>query len=85
MILTPFPGLTSGVLRREANRELVCTVGRAVEVIEACTSAGIAVLGIEVFPGLSVSAYDSPLKNPANQKRWTGYVRTNQRTSRRTS
>jgi hypothetical protein len=75
--LDAVPGVTSAVLRRKANGELVFTVGRAVEVIEACTSAGIAGLGIEVFPGLNVSTYDSPLKNPPNGKHWPGYVRTN--------
>jgi hypothetical protein len=77
MILDAIPEVTSAVLRREANGELVFTIGRAVEVIEACTFAGIAVLGIEVFPGLNVSTYDSHLKNPANEKHWPGYVRTN--------
>jgi hypothetical protein len=75
--LDAVPGVTSAVLRREANGELVFTVGRAVEVIEACISAGIAVLGIEDFPGLNVLTYHSHLKNPANEKHWPGYVRTN--------
>ena len=57
--------------------ELVFTVARAAEIIGACTSSGIAILGIEVFPGLNVSTYDLHLKNPADEKQWPGYVRTN--------
>ena len=47
------------------------------EVIQACTAAGIAVLGIEVFPGLNVSTYDLHVKDAANENNWPGYVRAN--------
>jgi hypothetical protein len=60
-----------------SNGELVFTVGRAEGVIEACSSSGIAVLGVEVFPGLNVSTYDQHLRTPADDKYWPGYVRTN--------
>src|ERR1700756_485986 len=75
--LETVPGVTSAILRRESNGELVFALGGALEVIEACSSSGIAVLGIEVFPGLNVSTYDQHLKAPANEKLWPGYVRTN--------
>ena len=70
------PGVASAVLRRMPNGEFVFTVGRAVEVIEACSSSGIAVLGFEVFPGLNVSTYDQHLKDPVNETLWPSYVRT---------
>ena len=56
--------------------EFVFTLGRAEEVIRACTIAGIAVLGIEVFPGLNVSTYDRSVKDPVNERAWPAYVRT---------
>jgi hypothetical protein len=66
----------SAALRRMPNGELVFTLGRAAEVIQACSSSAIAVLGVEVFPGLNVSTYDQHLKTPADDKSWPGYVRT---------
>jgi hypothetical protein len=69
------PGVTSAALRRASNGELVLTVGGALEVIEACSSSEIAVLGFEVFPGLNVSTYDRHLKDPANENAWPDYVR----------
>ena len=71
------PGVTPAILRRESNGELVLALARALEVIEACSSSGIAVLGIEVFPGLNVSTYDQHLKPATDEKHWPGYVRTN--------
>jgi hypothetical protein len=70
------PGVAPAVLRRDAG-ELVFAVGRAMEVVQALTLSGIAVLGVEVLPGLSVSTYDQYLKAPANEKFWPGYVETN--------
>lgn len=58
------------------NGEFVFTVGRALEIIESCSYSGIAVLGLEVFPGLNVSTYDQHLKRPADERHWPGYVRT---------
>jgi|ERR1035438_733387 hypothetical protein len=68
--------IASAVLRKNSG-ELVFTVGRAAEVVQACTPSGIAVLGVEVFPGLNVSTYDQHLKDPADEKYWLGYVRAN--------
>jgi hypothetical protein len=56
--LDTVPGVASAALRRTSDGGLVFTVARAGEVIRACTSSGIAVLGVEVFPGLNVSTYD---------------------------
>jgi len=64
-------------MRRLDNGELVFTLERALEVIEACTLAAIAVLGIEVFPGLNVSTYHLHLKEPDGEVFWLGYVGTN--------
>ena len=47
------------------------------------TASGIAVLGIEVFPGLNVSTYDLHMKDPANEKYWPGYRKNQQRARRR--
>ncbi len=68
--------VASAVLRRVSNGELVFTVEGAMQVIQACTAAGIAVLGFEVFPGLNVSTYDQHLKDPLDEKFWPDYVRT---------
>jgi hypothetical protein len=70
------PAVGSTALRRMPNGEFVFTVGRALEIIASCSSSGIAVLGLEVFPGLNVSTYDQHLKSPADEKYWSGYVRT---------
>jgi hypothetical protein len=70
-------GIASSAIRRLDNGELVFTLERALEVIEACTFAAIAVLGIELFPGLNVSTYDLHLKEPDGEAFWLGYVRTN--------
>ena len=68
--------IASAVLRISSG-ELVFAVGRALEVVQACTSSGIAVLGIEVLPRLNVSTYDQHLKDPADEKYWLGYVMAN--------
>jgi len=75
--LEAVPGVMSAILRRESSGELVLAPGLALEVIEACSSSGVAVLGIEMFPGLNVSTYDQHLKAPADEKLWSGYVRAN--------
>lgn len=69
------PKAMSAASRRMPNGELVFTVERAAEIIEVCSSCGIAVLGCEVFPGLNVSTYDQHLKNPTSEQSWPGYVR----------
>jgi hypothetical protein len=70
------PSVAPAALRKDSG-ELVFTVGRAVEVIQALTPSGIAVLGVEVLPGLNVSTYDQYLKAPADERFWPGYVETN--------
>ncbi len=70
-------GVMSAALRREVNGEFVFPFEHALEVIQACTSAGIAVLGVEVCPGLNVSTYDLHMKDPDNENFWLSYVRTN--------
>jgi hypothetical protein len=70
------PAVASAVLRRMPNGELIFTVERALNLIGACSWSGIAVLGVEVFPGLNVSTYDQHLKSPTNESHWSGYVRT---------
>ena len=75
------PGVASAVLRRDSG-ELVFAVGRALEVVQALTRSGIAVLGVEVLPGLNVSTYDQYLKAPADERFWTWKPTTRlQRTS----
>lgn len=70
------PGVASAVLRRDSG-ELIFAVGRAVELVQALTLSGIAILGVEVFPGLNASTYDQYLKSPADERFWSGYVKTN--------
>lgn len=70
------PNVAAAVLRKDSG-ELVFSVERAVEVIEALTLSGIAVLGVEVLSGLNVSTYDQYLKDPTDERLWTGYVETN--------
>jgi|SRR5580658_5082694 hypothetical protein len=74
--LEMIPNAASAALRRDSG-ELVFTLGRAVEVVQACTASGIAVLGVEVFPGLNVSTYDLHVRDPTDEKDWPSYVRTN--------
>jgi hypothetical protein len=75
--LEAVPGVATATVRMFDNGELVFTLDQALDVIHACTAARIAVLGIEVLPGLNVSTYDSHLKDPPSQKFWSGYVTTN--------
>jgi hypothetical protein len=69
------PAVESAALRRMPNGEFVFTLGRALKIIQSCSSSGIAVLGLEVFPGLNVSTYDQHLKSPEDERYWPGYVR----------
>ena len=75
--LETIPTAASAWTRRMPDGELVFVVDHALEVIQACTSSGIAVLGIEIFPGLNVSTYDRELKHPAEEEFWPGYVEAN--------
>jgi hypothetical protein len=75
--LEMLPAIAAAVLRRMSNGELVFTIARAVQVVEACSASGIAVLGVEVFPGLNASTYDQYLNAPADERFWPGYVQTN--------
>jgi hypothetical protein len=70
-------GVMSAVIAKMDNGELVFTIDHALDVIRACTAAEIAVLGIEVFPGLNVSTYDQHVKSPAGKEHWLGFVKTN--------
>src|ERR1039458_8841913 len=61
--LETVPTAASARTRRMPDGELVFAVEHALEVIQACTSSEIAVLGIEIFPGLNVSTYDREVKD----------------------
>jgi len=69
------PGVASAALRKLDNGELVFTISRALKIINACTMAEIAVLGVEVFPGLNVSTYDLDVKDQHSKAEWPRYVR----------
>jgi hypothetical protein len=75
--LETVPTAASARTRRMPDGELVFAVEHALEVIQACTSSEIAVLGIEIFPGLNVSTYDREVKDPAEEEFWPGYVEAN--------
>jgi hypothetical protein len=49
------PGVSPAVIRRMVNGEMVFTRERATGLIPACTAAQIAVLSVEILPGLNVS------------------------------
>lgn len=66
--LETVPGATAAALRREGDGGMVFTREKAVEVVEACTAASIAVLGVEIFPSLNVSTYDLFLKNDVPER-----------------
>jgi hypothetical protein len=71
------PGVSSAVIRRMANGEMVFTRDRAADLIPACTAAQVAVLGVEIFPGLNVSTYNLFLTNDPKEGNWSQYVRVN--------
>jgi hypothetical protein len=75
--LEQVPGVSAAVIRKLDNGEMVFTRASATALIEGCTAAQIAVLGVEIFPGLNVSTYDLFLKNDQNEASWPGYVRVN--------
>jgi hypothetical protein len=75
--LDTVPGVASAAKRRMDDGEFVFTVDGVTKVIQECTAVGIAVLGIEVFPGLNVSTYDLRLKAPTLEASWRGYVDVN--------
>ena len=75
--LETVPGAASALRRRCEDGEMVFTLSSAIAVVRACTLAGVAVLGIEVFPGLNVSTYDLQLKDPPAESSWSGYVKVN--------
>ncbi len=71
------PGIADVVVRKLDNGELIFKLESAAQILRGCTRAGIAVLGVEVFPGLNLSTYDLFLKDPANEANWPGYVHCN--------
>jgi len=71
------PGVSAAVIRKMADGEMVFTRASAEGVIQACTAAQIAVLSVEIFPGLNVSTYDLFLKNDLKEASWSQYVRVN--------
>jgi len=73
--LESVPGVASLAVRRMDDGELVFTVEHELEVIRACSEAGVAVLGAEIFPGLNVSTYD--VKNDPKDESWPSFVRAN--------
>jgi hypothetical protein len=70
------PGVAAAAIRK-MDGEMVFTRASAVELIPACTVAQIAVLGVEIFPGLNVSTYGLFLKNNPEEGTWFQYVRVN--------
>lgn len=67
----------SPFVRRKLDDELVFAVKDALTVIQSCTRLGIAVLGIEIFPGLNVSTYDLGMESPRGVDGWHEFVRVN--------
>jgi hypothetical protein len=75
--LEQVPGVSAAVVRKLDNDEMVFARASALGLIEGCTLAEIAVLGVEVFPGPNVSTYDLFLKNEVQEASWPEYVRIN--------
>jgi hypothetical protein len=71
------PGVSAAAIRKMADGEIVFGRASAAALIPACTAAQIAVLGVEIFPGLNVSTYDSFLKNDPKETNWSQYVQVN--------
>jgi len=71
------PGVSAAAIRRMSGGEMVFSRTSAEGLIQACTAALIAVLGVEIFPGLNVSTYDLFLKNDLKEGSWSQYVRVN--------
>jgi len=75
--LESVPGVASVARRRLGNGELVFAVRDVPSVIKSCSSSEVAVLGVEIFPGLNVSAYDFKVESPLGIEGWPVYVRSN--------
>jgi hypothetical protein len=71
------PGVSAAAIRRTADGEMIFSRASAERLIQACTAAQIAVLGVEMFPGLNVSTYDLLLKNDPKEVSWPQYVKAN--------
>lgn len=71
------PGVSTAAIRKIADGEIVFKRAGAAALIPACTAAQIAVLGVEIFPGLNVSTYDLFLKNDPKEANWSQYVQVN--------
>ncbi len=71
------PGVSAAAIRKMTDGEMVFKRAGAEGLIQACTAARIAVLGVEIFPGLNVSTYDLFLKNDPKEVGWSQYVRVN--------
>ncbi len=71
------PGVSAAAIRRMSDGEMVFSRASAEGLIQECTAAQIAVLGVEIFPGLNVSTYDLFLKNDPKEGSWSQYVRLN--------
>jgi hypothetical protein len=71
------PGVSAAAIRKMSNGEMVFTRAGAEGLIQACTAAQVAVLGVEIFPRLNVSTYDLFLKNELKEGSWSQYVRVN--------
>jgi hypothetical protein len=71
------PGVSAAAIRKTSDGEMVFRRASAEGLIQACTAAQIAVLGVEIFPGLNVSTYDLFLTNDPKEGSWSQYVRLN--------
>ncbi|GEM_PF-6428129 len=69
--------MSAAVIRKLDNGEMVFTRHSAADLVAACTAAQIAVLAVEIFPGLNVSTYDLFLKDDTKEAGWPDYVRVN--------
>lgn len=75
--LEQVPGLSAAAIRMLENGETVFTRDSAQGLIKACTAAQIAVIGVEMFPGLNVSTYDQLLRSKVKEASWPQYARIN--------
>lgn len=75
--LETVPGVACAARRRLENGELVFSVKDVSTIIQSCKSCEIAVLGIEIFPGLNISIYDLRLKGPSREELWSEFVSGN--------
>ncbi len=75
--LEEVPGVSAAAIRKTPDGEIVFCRASALALIPACTAAKIAVLGVEILPGLNISTYDLFLKNDLYEANWSEYVRVN--------